>query len=113
MNGKFLRKQIIFAGLLLPTVSFGTSIVAIRVPHFVVIAADSKATYRGEPGPATVCKIYQSGSLYFAIAGLEHDQERNFYPKTIIANSFSNPVFATAAANVKQAMKDALRAELL
>jgi proteasome subunit B (beta)-like protein len=113
MNGKFLRKQIIFAVLLLPTVSLGTSIVAIRVPRYVVIAADSKVTYRGELGPPTVCKIFQSGPLYFAIAGLEHDRERNFYPKTIIANSFSKTVFAASVENVKQAMKDALRAELM
>src|ERR1700737_4726948 len=102
MNGKFFRKQVIDAALLLPTVSFGTSIVAIRVPRYVVIGADSKATYRGEPGPAMVCKIFQSGPLYFAIAGLAVDRERNFYPETIIANSFTNPVFTTAVENIKK-----------
>lgn len=86
---------------------------AFRGPRYVVIAADSKPTYRGEQGPATICKIYQSGSLYFAIAGLEHDRERNFYAKTIVANSFSSAVFPVAVENVKRVMKESLLRELL
>jgi len=60
-----------------------------RTTTFVVIAADGKPTYRGVPGPATVCKIYQTDQTYFAIEGLEHDSARAFFPKDVIAHSFA------------------------
>ena len=44
----------------------------IRGSDGFVTAADSKVTYKGNGinGPTTACKIYRSGSLHFAIAGM-------------------------------------------
>jgi hypothetical protein len=65
------------------------TIVAVRKPKSVIIAADSKPTYRGAPGPAVTCKIYRTGETYFAIEALEHDSVRGFYPRSDIAASFN------------------------
>jgi hypothetical protein len=65
--------------------AFATSIVAVRSPEFILIAADSKPTWKGRPGPSVVCKIYRTGALYFAVAGIDHDSGRGFYVKDLVA----------------------------
>jgi hypothetical protein len=83
-----------------PTWSLATTLVAIRTPDFVVLAADSKRFYKGEPGPPKVCKIYRSEHIYFAIAGFTGDTlhnrltgetRSNFDPKTVIAEALAHP----------------------
>jgi hypothetical protein len=58
-----------------------TSIVAIRVPGLIVIAADSAGTFEGRNKPSStkpVCKIYQSGGMFFAVAGFVDDPVTHF-----------------------------------
>jgi len=58
-----------------------TSIVCIRSPEAVVIAADSMLTVRSgdkERAAATECKIRQSGTNFFALSGLYKDPARGF-----------------------------------
>ena len=64
-----------------PVVVFehGTSIVAIRTPAEVAVAADSRSLYSTSPGePKTTCKINRSGKIYFAIAGNKRESTNNF-----------------------------------
>jgi hypothetical protein len=96
-----------------PQLGVATTIVVIRTPSGVVFAADSKPTYRGRQGAETVCKIYKSGRLYFAIAGIEHDTSREFFPAELIANVFSSPgSFNKHLLTSTQMIKEALKKEL-
>ena len=47
-----------------------TSIIVIRTPDKIVIAADSKRTHRNRP-PELVCKIRKVGGIYFSLTGIE------------------------------------------
>lgn len=108
-----LTSNLILALFFVPGVALGTSIVAVRTPRSIIIAADSKPTYRGSPGPAIVCKIYRTGRLYFAISGLDYDEGRHFFPAQIIASSFSDALpFDRTVARVERAVRAALLAEL-
>lgn len=108
-----MQRLLLAVFLLFPTFALATSIVAVRTPRSLVIAADSKATYRGAPGPPTVCKIYRTGRLYFAISGLDYDKGRNFVPAQIVAARFAEVgTFAHAIARVETAVHAALLDEL-
>lgn len=48
-----------------------TSAIALRSPHRVVLAADSRAIY-GAGGRATECKLFEVGDVYAAVSGLAH-----------------------------------------
>jgi hypothetical protein len=65
------------AAIGLPEKAAATTIVVIRTPSEVVIAADSLATIRADAGSSStesVCKIYQLNSkLFFAVSGLVND----------------------------------------
>jgi len=60
--------------------SWGTSIVGVRTPDAVVIAADSLLTIRGGEKPVTekACKIFRAGSAFFALTGFYRDPVRDF-----------------------------------
>jgi hypothetical protein len=110
---RLAQKLTLTIALLIPTVALATSIVAVRTPRSFIIAADSKPTYRGTPGPPTVCKIYRTGKLYFAISGLDYDKGRNFFPAQIIAAKFSDALtFDHSVARVENAINAALVEEL-
>lgn len=103
----------LLVALSVPSIVLATAIVGVRTPDSFIIAADSKARYRGTPGPETVCKIYQTGRLYFAIAGLEHDAQRGFYPKNIIAaNCTGSGSFGDIVDRIERAISSALLTEL-
>lgn len=107
------RKLLLLALFLVPACALATTIIAVRTSDFVIIATDSKATYLGHPGPPTVCKIYNSGTLYFAVAGLDHDTRRNFYANAIVAGNFSPAgKFDEQVARVERAISQALVTEL-
>ena len=107
------RRLLPVALLLLPAWTLATTIIVVRTSDFVIIATDSKATYIGNPGPPAVCKIYNSGPLYFAIAGLDHDTRRNFYANAIVAGNFSAAgKFDNQVAKVERAISAALLTEL-
>jgi hypothetical protein len=100
--------------LCVPTV-FATTVIGIKTPFGFVIAVDSKPTYRGpgNKGPAVVCKIVQSGPLYFAIAGLAGDRDRGFLPDRIVASNFSTAdSLARNIERIDRAISDALIIEM-
>jgi hypothetical protein len=84
-KARVVELSVALAILLIPVSLLATEIIVIRTPEVIVIAADSKPTWAGKPGPANVCKIYRSGDLYVAVGGLDHDQTRNFYIKDLIS----------------------------
>lgn len=105
--------RILLAFCLVPASAFATTIIAVRTAEFVIIATDSKATYLGQAGPPTVCKIYNNGRLYFAAAGLDHDARRNFYVKDIVARSLlPSANFDDQVARVENAISQSLMTEL-
>jgi hypothetical protein len=97
----------------LPASAFATTIVAVRTADFVIIAADSKATYLGQAGPPKVCKIYNHGDIYFAAAGLDYDAHRHFSIKKIVADSLlPSAAFDEQVAHVENAVSQSLTSEL-
>jgi hypothetical protein len=105
--------RVLLAACLIPASAFATTIIAVRTAEFVIIAADSKATYLGQTGLPTVCKIYNNSQLYFAVAGLDHDARRNFYLKNIVAQSLSPSAnFDEQVARVENAVSESLMTEL-
>jgi hypothetical protein len=105
--------RILLAACFIPASAFATTIIAVRTAEFVIIAADSKATYLGQTGLPTVCKIYNNGQLYFAVAGLDHDARRNFYVRTIVAQSLSPSAnFDQQVTRVENAVSQSLMTEL-
>jgi hypothetical protein len=92
-----------------------TTLIGIRGRDGFVVAAESKVTYRGNGinGSATVCKIYRSGSLYFAIAGMASDRNRGFFPEKIVADSFSTSrSFAGNIDSIERALSHSLIVEM-
>jgi hypothetical protein len=59
--------------LLLPGEVFGTQIVVVVAPAFVVIAADSLVTQTGGRPPFKKCKIRHTGKLFWSAAGVTGD----------------------------------------
>ncbi|MFZ0639106.1 MAG: hypothetical protein WA020_02985 [Candidatus Acidiferrales bacterium] len=105
--------RILLALCLVPASAFATTIIAVRTAEFVIIATDSKATYLGQAGPPTVCKIYNNRQFYFAAAGLDHDARRNFYVKNIVAQSLlPSANFDDQVARVENAVSQSLMTEL-
>jgi Proteasome subunit len=95
-----------------------TTIVIIRTPQEVVIAADSAATIRGDGLPLTtqtVCKIYQidSGRMFFAVSGLVNDPRTGFsIPKIVAAESRDGGSMAAKLAAVEREVQAAALREL-
>jgi hypothetical protein len=96
---------------------FATSIVAIRSPDSVVIAADSLLTIRNGAGEDTTraeCKIFQSGKIFFSFTGFYKEPGSGFDIVSIVSDtlkqgeSFGVAVDKAAMA-VVNAMKDEVR----
>lgn len=105
--------RFLLAFCVVPASALATTIIAVRTADFVIIATDSKATYLGQAGPPTVCKIYNHGDLYFAAAGLDYDARRNFSIKKIVADSLlSSATFDEQVARVENAVAQSLTNEL-
>jgi hypothetical protein len=105
---------VFISAICVPTV-LATTLIGIRVKNGFIIAADSKATYKGpgNRGPATVCKIVQSGPLYFAVAGLVADRDRGFMPEKIVASNFSSSdSLARNMERIEQAISNSLKVEM-
>lgn len=49
-------------------VLIGTAIVAVRTPTEIIVGADSKLTTNDGSATESVCKIYQVGRVFFALA---------------------------------------------
>jgi hypothetical protein len=62
-------------------VARATTIVVVRTPVDVSIAADSLGTFSNHVGTVTegpVCKIYQSGATFLGVAGIDNDPTTKF-----------------------------------
>jgi hypothetical protein len=93
-----------------------TTIVVIRTPQEVVIAADSAATFQGDGRPAgteTVCKIYQvNAGLFFAVSGLVSDSRTGFSIPQIVASGSATGSMAERIARVERAVQAAVLREI-
>jgi hypothetical protein len=96
---------------------FATSIVAIRSPDSVAIAADSMLTIRHGADKDTTrseCKIFHSGNIFFSFAGFYKDPGRGFDIVAIVSDALGQGVSFGVAADkaavvVVDAMKDEVR----
>ena len=93
---------------------FATTIVAIRTPDIVVLAADSSGTFVGGAETIrTVCKIHKVGERFFAVAGLSEDPRRGFGAVGIVSRALrGTDGVMNAAAAAAEAMADPLAREL-
>jgi len=68
----------------------GTSVVVIRTPQEVVIAADSAVIIQGDgltPSTGSACKIFAvDDKLYFAVSGIVNDSHTGFHVPEIVAS---------------------------
>jgi hypothetical protein len=96
--------------------AMGTTIVVIRTPQEVVIAADSAATFQGDGRPVatgTVCKIYRvNDSLFFAVSGLVNDSRTGFSIPEIVASGSAGGSIAEKLATMERAVQGAVLREL-
>jgi len=91
-----------------------TTIVAIRTPDSVVLAADSRGTFAGgRETTRNVCKIGRVGDRFFAVGGLSEDPGRGFSAVTIVSHAIQGrDGVMNAATSAAEAMKDLLKIEL-
>jgi hypothetical protein len=92
-----------------------STIVAIRTPDVVVMAADSAATcVGGQGGIRAVCKIRPVGDgRFFAVAGLTEDPERGFSATAIVRDALvATAGVVQSAPAVAEALRGPLVAEL-
>jgi len=86
---------------LAPPVAHATTVVGIRTPEQVVIAADSLGTARGYriESSQPVCKIFTVKDTAFAIAGLVKDPAWNFDAENLTADTLRRQNRLTETAN--------------
>jgi hypothetical protein len=78
-----------------------TTIVVARAANEIVIGADSKVTDTyGKELNSQVCKIQQSGNLFFAVEGLLRDKATGFNVPEIVSRALQVKTDATAAEKV-------------
>lgn len=70
-----------------PAFKYGTTIVAIRTPNEVAVAADSRIMYSdGSPPSDTACKIHRSEGIYFAIAGVSEEKSLRYDSAKLVSD---------------------------
>jgi hypothetical protein len=95
-----------------------TTVVIIRTPQEVVIAADSAAAIHGDGLSATtqtVCKIYEvdGAGLFFAVSGLVNDPQTGFNVPRLVASAIGNSEsMGTRLAEVERTVQAAVLREL-
>jgi hypothetical protein len=95
------------------TIGLSTTIVAIRTPTDVSIAADSIATFQSA-APESVCKIYRAGTIFFGVAGMDHDPVTKFNVSTIISKAIrTTQDFNKKMASTERALVPAFRVEMI
>jgi ATP-dependent protease HslVU (ClpYQ) peptidase subunit len=109
------RSVVVVASILVASAPvFATTIVAIRTPDSVVLAADSRGTFAG--GGETirnVCKIHRVGDRFFAVAGLSEDPGRGFSVVNIVRRALqASDGVMNAATSAAEAMKNPLKHEV-
>jgi hypothetical protein len=94
-----------------------TTIVVVRTPDEIAIAADSQGTFQGNNLPInrrTVCKVYQGADgVFFAVAGLVNDPSTGFnVPELVTRESRIGKTMSEKLRRVEDALKAALLAEI-
>jgi hypothetical protein len=92
-----------------------TTLIGVKSYDSFIIAVDSKATFKmhGTKETKNVCKIFQTGPLYFAIANLAKDPAHDYFPERIVANNFStSDSFAQNMDKIERALSNALKIEM-
>jgi hypothetical protein len=108
-------KVILLIIFVFPSSLFATSIIATRSPSGFMIATDSKVVYRGAgiKGTETVCKVYRSGDLYFAVAGMPADRNRNYYPTKLVGQNYKEiDSFEANITRIEQSISTAIIDEM-
>jgi hypothetical protein len=96
--------------------ALGTTIVEIRTPDEVVIAADSLGTFESNSSSATqkpVCKIRRAGNFYFAVAGIVNDPDHDFDIQKLVGRGLAESTRTEEALKlVEDSLAPAVLAEL-
>lgn len=94
-----------------------TSIVCLRSPDSIVIAADSMLTVRNgnsTSARATECKILGFGRVFFSLSGFYKDPARGYDVVQTVDNAIeAQASFRDTAASVSRAVAESLQAELV
>jgi hypothetical protein len=94
-----------------------TTIVVVRTPVDVSMAADSRQTLidaNGNETPRDACKIYSVGNEFIGISGIAGDPKTRFDPSAIVFDAIRDkPTFAEKMTAIVDAMIPRLRAEVL
>ena len=102
---------ILFGALFLALPILGTTIVLIRTPDQVVVAADSVGTFVA-PGGMTkvesVCKVYQIEEQYFVVGNFVNDARNGFGVPVLVRNAWRK---GDGAQKNVEAARDAILAE--
>lgn len=95
---------------------FATSIVAIRSPDSVVIAADSLLTMHngaGKDSTRSECKIFQCGNIFYSFSGFYKEPARGFDIVSIISDTLGQgESFSIAADMAAMAVADGMKDEV-
>ena len=93
-----------------------TSVVCVRTPDALAIAADSMLTIRNDQGTlisSSECKVARAGKVFFALSGFYKDPARDYDVIAKVRAAISDRSgFPEKAAAVSVAVSDALTAEL-
>jgi hypothetical protein len=94
--------------LVLSSPCLATTIVAVRTPDAVVIAADSEGTFKGGNKTQTrkdVRKIFEEDGILYAISGIAHDPGRGFdAAATVSASLHRSESLQSAAINLERTL---------
>lgn len=113
-------RRLLFGILALPSLWAGnghaTSIVALRSPDSVVIAADSLLTIRNTAGAdirKSECKIFQSGDLFYSFSGFYKDPARAFDVSSLVSEILrQGGSFDAVSERAAQGVVDAMKGDL-
>ena len=105
-------RRILAGAVVSAALAHATTIVVVRTPIDVSIAADSMATF-GDGRTTTVCKIYQLGDVFLSVAGTDHDPVTNFNVAGIVSAAIKSGSSSPAEkiASVQSALRGAFKIE--
>jgi hypothetical protein len=96
---------------------FATCIIGIRMPDFIIVGADSAGTFAGRNSVSSVkpvCKIYQDGTMFFAVSGLVDDPITRFNVARIVVKASSiGGTIANRAEASAQELRTLIPSEML
>lgn len=115
-SGKIWLLFLCIAYAVFPVESGATSLVCLRSPDAIVLAADSRMTVRNSAGESysRECKIHREGDIVFALVGFYKDPVQRYDLRELVASAIGKGMtLADATDAVTKTVSEALRAELL